>query len=220
MAEKADEATEGHREASSPVVAMLGLGSIGLPVARVLVDGGYVVHGLDRSDESCRVAAEHGVLTEELRADPAGVRIDALLCSLPGPQEVVEALLDPREGPLSLLAPGGRVIDMTTNSPRVGRRLARRCADMGLTFVDAPVSEMPPNMVIMAGCDGSDSVVAQLFARMSRHVVYLGSPMAGYAAKLLHQYMFLSSLLAGAEAVRAADEFVVDGYLMVSIASE
>jgi 3-hydroxyisobutyrate dehydrogenase-like beta-hydroxyacid dehydrogenase len=104
---------------------------------------------------------------------------------------------------------------MTTNSTSIGGELAKRCADLGLTFVDAPVSEMPPNMVVMAGCDGSDSVVAQMFAHVARHVVYLGAPLSGYAAKLLHQYVFLSSLLASAESIRATrmlaagtDEFI------------
>jgi 4-hydroxybutyrate dehydrogenase/sulfolactaldehyde 3-reductase len=220
MPEQVDDVPGEHRDAPSPPVAVLGLGSIGLPVARALVNGGYVVHGLDRSAENLRVAAGHGVLTEDVRTKPGGVRIDVLVCSLPGPSEVVEALLDSPESPLGLLAPGGRVIDMTTNSPRVGRRFARRCAELGLAFVDAPVSEMPPNMVVMAGCDGSDSVVAELFARVAKHVVYLGSPLAGYAAKLLHQYMFLSSLLAGAEAIRAANPLGVDGELLVAIAAE
>jgi 3-hydroxyisobutyrate dehydrogenase-like beta-hydroxyacid dehydrogenase len=75
-------------------------------------------------------------------------------------------------------------------------------------------------MVVMAGGDGSDGVAADLFARIARHVIYLGYPLAGYTAKLLHQYMFLSSLLAGAESLRAARALGVRGEHLLTIAAE
>jgi 3-hydroxyisobutyrate dehydrogenase len=192
---------------------------MGMAISRSLVDGGYVVYGIDRSQEARCRAAEHGVLSEVPWASEAGAGIDVLICCLPGPSEVVEALLSPPTSPLTLLSPGTRVIDMTTNSISIGGELAERCAHLGLTFVDAPVSEMPPNMVVMAGSDGSDRVVAQLFSRVARHVEYLGSPLSGYAAKLLHQYVFLSSLLASAESIRATRTLAVGADEFISIAA-
>jgi 3-hydroxyisobutyrate dehydrogenase-like beta-hydroxyacid dehydrogenase len=151
--------------------------------------------------------------------DTVGASVDLLICSLPGPTEVVEALLTSPTSPLLSLLPGATVVDMTTNSVSVGGDLARRCQELGLAFVDAPVSGMPPEMTVMVGGDSSDPRVVQLLARLAKHPVYLGAPLRGYTAKLLHQYVFLSAVMANAEALAAARMLGVGADRLMTIAA-
>src|SRR5712691_7260116 len=78
---------------------------------------------------------------------------EVVFTSLPGPTEMEQGVLDPATGILAGLRVGGAYIDMTTNTPRVVRRVAEACRARGVAMLDAPVSGRPPGMTIMVGGD-------------------------------------------------------------------
>jgi 3-hydroxyisobutyrate dehydrogenase len=133
---------------------------------------------------------------------------EVVFTSLPGPTEVEQGLLDPGTGILAGLRPGSAYIDMTTNAPRVFRRLAEACLAHGVQVLDAPVSGRPPGMTIMVGGDKATyTTYRPLLECMGRNIFYVGETGAGCIAKLVTQYLgyanfvtALEGLLIGAKA--------------------
>ncbi len=144
---------------------ILGLGRMGLPIARHLRAAGHEVVGRDLDParvslfEDASVAARH--------AGGAGRTVDALLTVLPGPAELRRAMLGPevpdaysddagdagREegvvdrspagGALAGLRTGALWVDLTSGDPRVARELAANAAAQGVAAVGAPMAGGP-----------------------------------------------------------------------------
>jgi len=121
---------------------------------------------------------------------------------------VEQGVLDPATGILAGLRSGGASIDMTTNTPRVVRRIAEACRARGVAMLDAPVSGRPPGMTIMVGGDETTfTTYRPLLECMGRNIFYVGETGAGCIAKLVTQYLgytnfvtALEGLLIGAKA--------------------
>ncbi len=84
---------------------------------------------------------------------------EIVFTSLPGPDEMEPAVLDPSTGILAGLRAGGGYIDLTTNAPMVSRRVAEACRTRDIDMLDAPVSGRPPGMTVMVG--GAEPVFAK-----------------------------------------------------------
>jgi 3-hydroxyisobutyrate dehydrogenase-like beta-hydroxyacid dehydrogenase len=121
---------------------------------------------------------------------------------------VEQGVLHPATGILAGLRPGGAYIDMTTNTPRVVRRIAEVCKARGVEMLDAPVSGRPPGMTIMVGGDAATfTTYRPLLECMGRNIFYVGETGSGCIAKLVTQYLgyanfvtALEGLLIGAKA--------------------
>lgn len=180
-------------------VAVIGLGAMGLPMARRLQGAGHAVAGWDLSPDR-RDAAQGLALAED-----AARGAEAVLLSLPHDTAVLaaaEAVL--AAGP----APGAVVVDCSTVSPETPRRLAPRFAEAGLAWVDAPVSGGPAGaaagtLTVMAG--GSPGVLDRarpVLEAIASKIVHVGGPGAGAVAKIVNNLLVATHLLAAAEALR------------------
>src|SRR4051794_17134020 len=131
-------------------VGFVGVGTMGRPIAGHLVAAGHDVIVCDASP-----AAAQAVEGAEVAPDVDAIHADCVFLSLPGPAEVervVDALLP---------AAPGTIVDLSTNSPEVVRRLHERCAAADVAFVDAPVSggrvkAISGELSVMVGGDESD----------------------------------------------------------------
>ena len=116
--------------------------------------------------------------------------------SLPGPGEVEQAVLDDDTGALAGLSRGSAVIDTTTNSPSVSRKVSSICRSRGVEMLDAPVSGRPPGMTVMAGGDRATfDEYRPLLEAISGNIFYLGESGAGCIAKLVTQYLGYSNFV-------------------------
>src|SRR5262245_4727611 len=111
---------------------------MGTPMVRNLVAAGHEVVGCDVDP------ARAEALGIPAAATPAEAAVDAeaILLSLPGPPVVEEVVLGDggvREGARR----GATVIDMSTSSPTLARRLAAELEAVGVDSLDAPVSGGP-----------------------------------------------------------------------------
>ena len=184
-------------------VAVIGLGTMGLPMARHLVAAGHDVVGCDV--DSARVE-ELGAASAETPAEAAAAA-DAVLLSLPTPGAVEEVVLGPR-GVSASARPGTLLVDMSTSPPALSRRLAAECAE--LDVLDAPVSGGPrgaedATLTIMAG--GEETVFRRalpLFETLGSLVVLVGRHGAGQAAKLCNNLIAGSTMAAIAESCAVA----------------
>src|SRR5205823_228090 len=131
-------------------LGFVGTGTMGAPMAGCLIDAGHQLAVYDVRPEATAALGARGARTA---ASPVEVarESEVVFTSLPGPQEVERAVLDPATGILAGLQAGAGYIDMTTNGPAVARRIAAACRARGVDMLDAPVSGRPPAMTVMAG---------------------------------------------------------------------
>lgn len=185
-------------------VAFIGLGTMGLPMARHLVGAGHEVVACD-VDESR--AGALGTATAETPAQAAAAA-DAVLTSLPSPEIVAEVMLG-QDGVGAGARPGTLVADVSTGPPDLARRLALELDSVDV--LDAPVSGGPRgaeagSLTIMVGGTAAAFERARpLLEAMGRLVVHVGPHGAGQAAKLCNNLIAGSTMVALAEACVVAE---------------
>ncbi len=131
-----------------------------------------------------------------------------------GPQSEEWHLGD--HGVMEGLSQGQVVIDMTTMSQSLARRLSRVCSDAGSQFLDAPVSGGAPgaragNLVIMVGGpEAAYDAALPVLEPLGRVIVRIGEAGAGATAKLCHQVMCFVNLCGVCEAFALAAKAGID----------
>jgi 3-hydroxyisobutyrate dehydrogenase len=178
-------------------IAVVGLGTMGLPIARNRLAAGHDVIGVDV--DPARVAS---------LGAPAGRPADAelVLCSLPSPAAVEEVAREVRE----TCGRGTLFVDMSTSPPSLARRLAGELGAAGIDALDAPVSGGPhgaeaATLTIMVGGDAAAFERARpVLEPLGGLVVHVGGPGAGQAAKLCNNLIAGANMVALAEACALA----------------
>jgi 3-hydroxyisobutyrate dehydrogenase-like beta-hydroxyacid dehydrogenase len=119
-------------------LGFIGLGTMGGPMVRRLLDAGHTVTGYNRTRSRAQGLIDLGMRWADSPRQVAGAA-DVTLSML----RDTEALHDVSNGPEGLLAglrPGGVYVDMSTVSPEASRQLAARVSDRAAHMLDAPVS--------------------------------------------------------------------------------
>jgi 2-hydroxy-3-oxopropionate reductase len=172
-------------------IALLGIGLMGLPMARRLCEAGHEVHAWNRTrDKAEGLAAFGATVHDDARAAVAQA---ALVVSMLENGPVTQAVLfEPGSGAARAMAPGTLWVDMASIRPAEARDHAARLAALGVTHLDAPVSggtggAQAGTLAIMAGGDAADFERAQpVFAALGR-ATHVGPHGAGQLAKLANQ---------------------------------
>ena len=203
------------------LVAFIGLGMMGLPMASRLLSAGYAVHGSDLSVEARNTFSERGGSAFET-ARQAAEGVSLLITMLPDGKVVRDVLLG-EGGAAEVLAPGALVIDMSSSAPMDTRRLADDLAAKGVLLIDAPVSggvrrAAEGSLAIMAGGDPSQIARARpVLETMGKSVIATGPIGSGHAVKALNNYVSAAGLAAACEAAIIAEKFGVDPNVLVDV---
>ena len=198
----------------SDSIGFIGLGIMGRPMARHLVDAGFSLAVHSRSpgpvDELVAAGAQSRVSPADV-AEGAGV----VITMLPDTPDV-ELVLFGENGVTSRLRPGSLVVDMSTIDPLATRRFAESLGAMGAGMVDAPVSggekgAVEGTLSIMVGGSEDDVTRAMpLLRAMGTTIVHVGDAGAGQVAKACNQLVVASTIQAVAEALALAERAGVD----------
>jgi 3-hydroxyisobutyrate dehydrogenase len=191
-------------------VALVGVGTMGLPIGRRLVAAGHDVVACDLDPGH---AAELGSRVAPTPAE-AVAEAEVAITSLPSVAAVEAAVLG-AQGLLGAARPGTVLIEMSTSSPSLARRLAAEAAPRGVHVLDAPVSGGPVGaeagtLTIMVG--GPAEVlggVRELLGCIGT-VVHAGVHGAGQALKLCNNLLAGCAMAALAEACALAVEEGLD----------
>jgi 3-hydroxyisobutyrate dehydrogenase-like beta-hydroxyacid dehydrogenase len=209
---------------SNQRIAFVGLGIMGAPMARNLLEAGFDVTVYTRTSEKAeRFAAEHGGQAARTPGEAAG-RTDVFLTMVPDQAQVEEVLFGAK-GAADTLPEGALVIDMSTISPTASRGIGERLAERGLDYVEAPVSGSKPKaedgtLTIMAGGEPEAFERAlPLFEVMGERIVHVGPLGHGQMAKLLTNTMGAVNAAALAEAVRTAKSAGLDRDTFLEVAA-
>ncbi|MCC6174600.1 MAG: NAD(P)-dependent oxidoreductase [Chloroflexi bacterium] len=205
-------------ESAAPIrrVGMLGVGSMGGPIAANVARAGFEVVAYDPRPAALAEVAEQGVASA---ASPAEVarRTDAVL-AIPYNFAQVEDATFGVDGLVDGWADrSGLLIVMSTIGPSDVKVLARRLAALGHRLVDAPVSgghsgSVAGTLTLMVGAPEPDvercRPVLEAFGRLIAHVG--AEPGAGQSAKLVNNLLVLVHHVAMVEALTLADRSGLD----------
>jgi 3-hydroxyisobutyrate dehydrogenase len=211
----------GKRAMSEPAnIAFIGLGVMGGPMAGHLARAGHRLAAFNRTPERGLKWVEgwsREGLTTTFAATPAQAAsgADIVFTCVGNDEDLAEVTLG-ENGVLGAMAAGALLVDHTTTSADMARRLAEACADRGIGFVDAPVSggeagAVNGKLAIMCGGTAEDLSRAQpVMECYAKAIVHVGPAGAGQTAKMANQ-MCIAGVLAGlSEAVRLAEAAGLD----------
>jgi 2-hydroxy-3-oxopropionate reductase len=186
-------------------VGFIGLGVMGAPMARNLVEAGHplVVHSRSRGpvDELVAAGAEPASSPREV-AERAAV----VITMLPDSPAVEDVVLG-SDGVLEGASEGDLLIDMSTIHPTVSVAIAEAGRERGVGVLDAPVSggdvgARDATLSIMVGGEQSDVERAQpLFEALGKTIVHVGEHGAGQVVKACNQVVVAVTIAAVSEAL-------------------
>lgn len=195
-------------------IGFIGLGTMGAPMARRLLEAGHdvVVHNRTRTRE------------EPLAAGGAGRAADPRACA--EGREVVftmvsdtpdlEAVVMGEAGAAHGLEPGSVLVDMSTVSPAATRRLAEELKARGVDMLDAPVSggsegaEKGTLSIMVGGDAGALEGVRPLLEVLGKTITHIGPSGAGQVAKAVNQVVIAGTYASVAEGMALAQRSGVD----------
>ena len=180
-------------------------GLMGHGMAKNLLARGHALQlSVHRSRERVADLLAAGAVEATSHAAMAAECEWVFLCVTGSPQ--VEAAVLGEQGLLAGARPGLVIVDCSTSEPDSTARLRERCAAVGVTFVDAPLTRTPVEaeagkLNVMVGAD------AAVFARLepllrcfAENVFHVGGPGAGHIVKLLNNFIAQAICTATAEA--------------------
>jgi 4-hydroxybutyrate dehydrogenase/sulfolactaldehyde 3-reductase len=195
-------------------IGFVGVGTMGAPMARNLLEGGFELRAFDVDPAALARIAGGGATAA---ASPADVTRDAecVITMLPNGEHVEAALLG-RNGIADAMRRDALYIDMSTVAPEITDRLARRMAEHGIEMVDAPVGRQVQHaiegkLLIMAG--GSEDAVARampVFERLGDTIVHCGAVGSGSRMKVVNNFMSITLNVTTAEALTLAEASGLD----------
>jgi 3-hydroxyisobutyrate dehydrogenase len=206
-------------------VAFLGLGVMGGPMAGHLARAGHEVTVYNRTAARAEawVAANGGRHAATPAAAAGGAEI-VLACV--GNDNDLREVCTGAEGAFGTMARGTMFIDHTTVSAKVTRALAHDAADLGIGFVDAPVSGGQAGAVngkLSVMCGGTEADYARaepvimVYARICRR---LGDSGAGQLAKMANQIAIAGLVQGLSEALHFCEKAGLDGRAVVEVISQ
>ena len=192
-------------------VGFIGLGAMGLPMTRNLLNAGHQVTVASRSRPPIDAAIAAGAVDG---GDPSGVAkaSDIIILCVPDSPEVTQVV----DAMMPVI--GGRqvVVDCSTIDPGIERSQHERVSSTGARYLDAPLSggtigAEKGTLTVMVGGDAStlDDARPALDA-VSALIVHCGGPGDGQMVKLCNQLIYAVQMVATAEATALAVKSGVD----------
>jgi 2-hydroxy-3-oxopropionate reductase len=199
---------------ANPTIGFIGLGIMGKPMARNLLKAGYplVIHNRSRAavEELSKEGAQTAASSKEVAA-----RSEVIITMLPDSPDV-ELAYAGENGVFAGAKTGMLLLDMSSISPVVARKLAGEAEKRGLDMIDAPVSggeagAIGATLSIMIG--GKASAVERampIFQALGKNIVHVGDAGAGQVTKAANQMVVGTTIAIVSEALVLAAKAGVD----------
>jgi 2-hydroxy-3-oxopropionate reductase len=195
-------------------VGFIGLGIMGKPMARHLLEAGHplTVHSLSPGpvDEIVTAGASRGSSPADAAASS-----DVVITMLPDTPDVESVLFGP-QGAAAGAAAGSLVIDMSSIDPIPTRAFSERLAAQGVDMLDAPVSGGEQGAIdavlsiMVGGPPEAFTRAMPLFTVLGRNIVHVGPSGAGQVTKACNQLVVAATIEAVAEALALAEHAGAD----------
>lgn len=204
---------------SLPRVGFIGLGIMGQHMAGHLLSHGHPLTVYTRSREKATGLVESGAVWAD---SPGAVsaRSDVVISIVGYPSDVESVWLGP-DGLIAHASPNALLIDMTTSSPALARRLADDAALAGCRALDAPVSggdvgARGAKLSIMVGGDAQAfAAVLPILQCLGTNIVHVGPAGAGQHTKMSNQIVIASTIMGVCEGLAYAQKAGLDANVLL-----
>jgi 3-hydroxyisobutyrate dehydrogenase len=199
---------------SSPSIAFIGTGVMGRSMAGHLQRAGHPLHVHNRTKAKAQALLDAGAKWHDT-AGGAAAEADVVITMLGFPADVEQTYLG-AGGVIERARRGALLVDMTTSSPVLARRIAAAAVERGLSALDAPVSggdvgAKEARLVIMVGGDEQAFARARpLFDLMGKNIARLGPAGAGQHCKMANQIAVAVGMVSWVEALAYAQKSGLD----------
>lgn len=211
-------------ERKQQTVGFIGIGVMGKSMAGHILDAGYPLHVYTRTAARAEELVAKGAVWQETPAALAAAS-DVMITMVGYPHDVEQVYLG-EDGLIARAKENAYLIDMTTSSPRLARRIAEAAAARGLHALDAPVSggdigARERKLSIMIGGSAEDvAAVRPLLELLGTNIVHQGGPGAGQHTKMCNQIAIASNMVGVCESLAYAEAAGLDPQtVLASIAS-
>lgn len=191
-------------------IAFIGLGAMGYPMARHLTREHRVIVWNRTRQKAERHSSEEGtVLAGDLRECASAEVIITMLPTSREVDEIVDRLLPH-------LRPGTLWIDATSGDPTASRETARRLGEVGVVFVDAPVTgavvgaENATLTIMIGGTEEAFRRAEKILRLNGKKIIHVGPVGAGHAIKVLTNSIMGATVWITAECLLMARQFGID----------
>jgi len=199
---------------SNPIIGFIGLGIMGKPMARNLLKAGYSLIIHNRSGAVVEELSKEGAQSAA-NSQKVAERSEVIITMLPDSPDV-ELVFAGENGVFAGLKSGKLLIDMSSISPIVARKLAAEAGKLGCDMLDAPVSggeagAIAASLSIMIG--GKTSAVERampIFEKLGKNIVHVGDAGAGQVTKAANQMVVGTTIAIVSEALVLAAKAGVD----------
>ncbi|MNZ46549.1 3-hydroxyisobutyrate dehydrogenase [compost metagenome] len=186
------------------VIAFIGLGQMGAPMASNLLKQGHQLHVYDVNPQAVQALIEKGAASAATPADAAR-GAEFIITMLPN-GDLVRAVLFGENGVCDGLSRDALVIDMSTIHPLQTDKLIAEMVERGFSMMDAPVGRTSDHaiagtLLLLAG--GTSQQVERanpVLMTMGNELIEAGGPGMGIRVKLINNYMSIALNALSAEA--------------------
>lgn len=191
-------------------IAFIGLGAMGYPMARHLSKEHDVTVWNRTREKAERHAREHGTKLANDLAECANAEV--IITMLPTSKEVDEIV----DQLLPHVKSGTLWIDATSGDPNVSRETAKRLAEKGVAFVDAPVTgavvgaENATLTIMMGGTAENVERAKEVLKLNGKTLIHVGDVGAGHAIKVLTNSIMGATVWITSECLLLAKRLGID----------
>ncbi len=195
-------------------VGFVGLGIMGKPMAKNLINGNVDVTVFDINQETVNQLAVLGAKPAASLLDIA-INNEVIILMLPN-AAIVKSVLFDEKGLANSCKPNTIIVDMSSLSPVDTKEINEKLASKQLQYLDAPVSGGEPKAidgtlsVMVGGCEQALERVKPVLQKMAADITYVGESGSGSVTKLANQILVNVTIAALSEAAVLASKSGVD----------
>ncbi len=196
------------------IIGFIGTGVMGKSMAGHILKAGYELHVFTRTKSKANDLCGNGAVWEE-SVSSLSEKSDVIITMVGYPDDVRQLYFG-EKGILDKAKPGAIVIDMTTSSPELAKKIFETGKKKSIGVLDAPVSggdtgARNATLSIMAGGDKKTfDTIYPLFKIMGDNIVFQGDAGSGQHTKIANQMAIAAGMIAVCEALAYAKKAGLD----------
>jgi 3-hydroxyisobutyrate dehydrogenase-like beta-hydroxyacid dehydrogenase len=205
-------------------LGFVGIGYMGRPIARRLLESGFKVTAYDRDRSKAKELVRYGASVVQSVSELAA-SCDVILSCLPSDEAVLDLYRGPN-GAIANTSPGSAIIDMSTVYPETSRELSRLGSERGIKVLDVTISGSVPaaEQGILTLFGGGDQecfgAAKSIFRAIAQKYFYLGPTGSGATMKLVVNTLLGTGMQAIAEAVALGEKAGLERHRLLDVLSE
>ena len=205
-------------------IGWLGTGVMGTPMIKHFLDAGFEVSIFSRTRSKAESLEENGAIWKD---SPAQLAQDVeMIFSMLGYPSDVESVLLGKNGVIKGIQGGTILIDMTTSSPELAKKIELEVSKRDAVSLDAPVSGGDigaRNATLSIMCGGNHEVfqrVLPLLQILGKEIAWFGPAGSGQQAKMSNQILIASTMIGVVESLLYAEQAKLDLSLLIKVLSK